>query len=451
MPALSPTMEVGTITSWSKSEGDSFSAGSTLCTIETDKASVDFEAQDDGFIAKIIRQGENAVDMPIGTPICVIVQDEAHVAAFGDFTVDVLTQLETESGVSTSDQPILSAPAVSVLGPSILFPSARHLSESSGLDATGLSGSGKGGRVTKGDVINAMQAGMLPPLTTHTSTIPAHTAPLPVTAVKSSPVPIGASTAPRTDWKLPVIETHGTFEDVTNNKMRKIIAKRLTESKSQVPHFYTAVQVELDSILALRKKLANDHQVKVSVNDFVIRCCALALRDVPEVNGKYSNDGGTLSLSDSIDISVAVATPTGLITPIVFNTARLGLAEISATVQDLASRARDGKLQPHEYQGGTFSVSNLGMFGIHEFSAVINPPQAAILAVGGGERRVVATTVFDENQHKSGIPKMKPSAAIRTIMTASLSADRRVVDEATAALFMSVFCQYMNRPELLLL
>jgi pyruvate dehydrogenase E2 component (dihydrolipoamide acetyltransferase) len=227
--------------------------------------------------------------------------------------------------------------------------------------------------------------------------------------------------------------------------MRKIIASRLTESKATVPHFYTSMEIPLDAILALRKQLASQHDVKVSVNDFIIRSSALALRDVPEVNGTYDAHSDTVRLNDSIDVSVAVATPTGLITPIIFQSDQLGLSALTATIRDLATRARDGKLAPHEYQGGTFSVSNLGMFGVDEFSAVINPPQAAILAVGGGARRVVpGTYVVDA-------PENRTSPTVHTILTGRLSADRRVVDEATAALFLAALERYLRQPALLML
>jgi pyruvate dehydrogenase E2 component (dihydrolipoamide acetyltransferase) len=439
-------MDTGTIASWTIAEGDAFSPGQSLCTIETDKASMDFECQDDGFLAKILRMGANAQDIPVGTPICVVVEDSADVAAFADYTVEG----GATPAASKEEEPAAVPAAATTPGSSaILFPSARHLAESNALDATGLTGTGKGGRVTKSDVMEAMQAGTLPPLTQAVAVTAAAAAPTPPVAptapiTAAPPVAAAAPAAPVTlgDLAVPVIETTGLFEDVPNNKMRKIIAKRLTESKSTVPHFYTSMQVELDALLALRKQLAKNHDLKVSVNDFIIRCSALALRDIPEVNGTYSN--GQLQLHDTVDISVAVATPTGLITPIVFGTDQLGLSEINARVKDLATRAREGKLAPHEYQGGTFSISNLGMFGIDEFSAVINPPQAAILAVGGGSRRIVPTP-FDANAEI----QLPPS--IRTIMTAKLSADRRVVDEATAALFMSAFRQYMNQPSLLLL
>lgn len=263
-------------------------------------------------------------------------------------------------------------------------------------------------------------------------------------APAAAPATPAAATAPVGDLPLPEIESYGSFEDVANNNMRKVIARRLTESKRDVPHFYSSMEVELDGVLKLRKQLVAKHEVKVSVNDVIIRACALALRDVPEVNGTYDPKADSVKLQDSIDISIAVATPAGLITPIVPKTNTLGLSDITDKVRDLAGRAREGKLAPEEYQGGTFCISNLGMFGIDEFSAVINPPQAAILAVGGGSRRIIPTPYVEGAEEQA-----KPT--IKTIMTARLSADRRVVDEATAALFMSAFNHYISKPELLLL
>lgn len=310
-----------------------------------------------------------------------------------------------------------------------------------GLDATGLSGSGKGGRVTKGDVMAAIRDGIpMPALLVETLTTEAVAPP---TASAAAPAP-QVPTTPMEDLPLPETESYGTFEDVANNNMRKVIARRLTESKRDVPHYYTSMEVELDNIMKLRKDLVANHDIKVSVNDIIIRCCSLALRDVPEVNSTYDPKSDTVKIQDSIDVSVAVATPTGLITPIVPHTDKLGLSEITDKVRDLAGRARDGKLAPEEYQGGTFCVSNLGMFGIDEFSAVINPPQAAILAVGGGTKRVVPTPYVDGADEQ-------PKPSIKTIMTARLSADRRVVDEATASLFMAAFKKYMTKPELLML
>jgi Pyruvate/2-oxoglutarate dehydrogenase complex, dihydrolipoamide acyltransferase (E2) component, and related enzymes len=266
-----------------------------------------------------------------------------------------------------------------------------------------------------------------------------------VSAATPSSTPIASPPIAVTpaDVVIPTISTSGTFTDVRNNNMRKVIAKRLTESKSTVPHFYATAEIELDNIMTLRKKL-KDMEVKVSVNDLIIRASALALRDVPEVNSSFAKGDG-VKMSSTIDISVAVATPGGLITPILRNTDQLGLSDISSKVKDLATRARDGKLAPEEYQGGTFCISNLGMFGINEFSAVINPPQAAILAVGGGVKKVIVNTVYNENE------KIQEQPCVKNVMSARLSADRRVVDEATAGLFLGALTSYLTKPELLLL
>eukprot|EP00979_Chaetoceros_neogracilis_P011536 scaffold2895_cov279-Chaetoceros_neogracile.AAC.9 len=439
-------METGTIAQWNLGNGDSFAAGDVICEIETDKATVDYEAQDDGIIAKILYEGQDAVDLTVGVPICVVVEEEDDVAAFANFTVDEPAPAASSSDISSSPAPAPAQDAkVTVSLEHILMPSARHLSQSKGVDATGLKGSGKGGRITKGDVLQAFKEGVkLPPLAV--ASTQTEVAPVPV-PVASTPQPVSASaptsipSAP-SDVTIPSITASGTFTDIKNNNMRKIIAKRLTESKSTVPHFYASTEIELDNIMALRKTL-KAMDVKVSVNDFIIRASALALRDVPEVNSSYIN--GQVRMSPSVDISVAVATPGGLITPIVPNTDKLGLSDISFKVKDLATRARDGKLAPEEYQGGSFCISNLGMFGINEFSAVINPPQAAILAVGGGVKKVVVHTVYDENKEEQEQP------GVRNVMTARLSADRRVIDEPTVGLFLSALRYYLNKPELLML
>jgi len=450
MPALSPTMETGTIEKWNLKEGDEFSAGDVLCSIETDKASVDFEAQDDGILAKILQEGVLGQDLTVGTPICIVVEEMKDVEAFVDFVSEEGgKRLTNESAPATTVSESLdlkfSIPASSlnrsVAEEFVLMPSARHLSHSKGVDATVLAGTGKGGRVTKGDVLNALKQGIpMPDLKKATQAPQNETiAPAPTA---SGPKPV--SITDLVHLPLPMIDTDGSYEDFPNNNMRKVIARRLVESKSTVPHFYSSMEVELDNILALRKNLAKNHDVKISVNDLIIRSSALALRDVPEVNATFDPKTNQVSMEDSIDISVAVATPSGLITPIVPKTDRLGLADISSVVRDLAGRARDGKLQPHEYQGGTFCISNLGMFGIDEFSAVINPPQAAILAVGGGTARVVPTPWID------GLEEQEPPR-IKTIMTARLSADRRVVDEASAGLFLAAFKHYLTKPNLLIL
>lgn len=440
-PALSPTMESGTIAKWEISEGEEFSAGSVIASIETDKATMDFEAQDDGILAKILKDGADATDLPVGAPIAIVVEEPKDVAAFSDYVVEDESDTAPVSDaaslveVSAATTPVVGGSA----GDNFLLPSARFLAESNGLDATGLTGTGKGGRVTKGDVMAAIRDGVpMPALAAKEETGPTLAAAPPAAA---SPK---VASGPAEDLPLPEIESFGGYEDIPNNNMRKVVAKRLTASKQEVPVNYTSMEVELDNVLKLRKQLLNDHDIKVSVNDIVVRCSSLALRDVPEVNGTYDPKTDTVTLHDSVDISIAVAIPNGLITPIVPNTDKLGLSEISDKVRDLAGRARDGKLAPEEYQGGTFCISNLGMFGIDEFTAIVNPPQAAILAVGGGVRKIVPTPYLESAEEQA-----KPS--IKTIMTARLSSDRRVVDEATAALFMSAFRHYINKPELLLL
>lgn len=452
-PALSPTMESGTIAKWEVSEGEQFSAGSVIASIETDKATMDFEAQDEGILAKILKDGPDAIDLPVGTPIAILVEEPEDVAAFADY-VDSNeensgaggTNTTSDDAFSAAESPVAAAtsaftPVVGGLsGSNILLPSARFLAESNGLDATGLIGTGKGSRVTKGDVLVAIRDGIpMPPLAVVEEKGPA-LAEAPASTASAPAV----SSSIAENLPVPEIEVYGGYEDIPNNNMRKVVAKRLTASKREVPVSYTSIEVELDNVLKLRKKLLNDHDIKVSVNDIVVRCSSLALRDVPEVNSTYDPKTDKVILQDSVDISIAVAIPNGLITPIVPNTDKLGLSEISDKIRDLAGRARDGKLSPEEYQGGSFCISNLGMFGIDEFTAIVNPPQAAILAVGGGVRKIVSTPYVDGAEEQT-----KPS--IKTIMTARLSSDRRVIDEATAALFMSVFKHYINRPELLLL
>ena len=325
---------------------------------------MDFEAQDDGVLAKILKDGQAAVDLAVGVPICVIVDELDEAAAFADFTIEEeesAASLEPIAATSSAPAPVQNV-EVTVSLEHILMPSARHLSQSKGVDATGLKGSGKGGRITKGDVLQAFKDGViLPPLatsSTKTASAPAPSAaPVAAASVAAAVAPIPAPIVVG-DVVIPSISTSGTFTDIKNTSMRKIIAKRLTESKSTVPHFYATTEIELDNIMALRKKLQS-MDVKVSVNDFIIRACALALRDVPEVNSSFMK--GQVRVSPTVDISVAVATPGGLITPIVPNTDKLGLSDISSKVKDLATRAKDGKLAPEEYQGGSFCISNLGM------------------------------------------------------------------------------------------
>ncbi|CAM9122132.1 unnamed protein product [Discosporangium mesarthrocarpum] len=450
MPALSPTMERGTITQWHKGAGDELSAGDILCDVETDKATVAFDTQDEGILAKVIAEAGGA-EVAVGDPVAIIVEDTEAFAAFGKADAAgsiTLPAPGTKGIVETTPE---SGPAAAAGGeavarsggpqrtvaPEFLFaPSARHIAESKGIDASSLEGTGKEGRITKGDLIKALaQEIQFPPLEgdlAHASPSPAQTPSQAQAPTVSTPSP-AASPVPLP----PPSASTESYTDVPANNIRKVVAKRLSESKAIVPHHYASIACEVDNLMAFRKRLVQDHGVKVSVNDIVIRSAALALRDVPEANASWVKDG--IQPGDTIDISVAVATPNGLITPIVTGADKRGLSGISTTVRDLATRAKDNKLKPEEFMGGSFTVSNLGMFGINEFSAVINMPQACILAVGGG------------------VPTVKPGRGegdaprICSEVTVRLSCDRRVVDEAVAGQWLQAFKHYMETPELLLM
>lgn len=452
MPALSPTMESGTVTEWHKAPGDELSAGDVICDVETDKATVAFDVQDDGVLAKIISAAGSG-EVSVGSPVAVIVEDADAYAAFvkadaaGEVAVDggaggvggsTEATAPTASGDSSSSSSGSSLPARSVPQEFLFAPAARHMAQSKGIDASALEGTGKGGRITKADLVTALAKGVVfPPAqagevagAAASQAAPAPAAP-PAAAVEAAL----AATAVATPAVQP--SSSEDFVDEPANNIKKITAKRLTQSKAEVPHLYVSMACEVDGLMAFRKALLKEHDVKVSVNDIIIRSAALALRDVPEANAKWT--GGARQSGESIDISVAVATPTGLITPIVTGADRRGLSNISGKVRDLATRARDRQLKPEEFQGGSFTVSNLGMFGINEFSAVINMPQACILAVGGG-----APTV-KPGREAGDKPRVCSEVTVR------LSADRRVVDEAIAAQLLQSFKHYMETPELLMM
>lgn len=449
MPALSPTMESGTVTEWHKQPGDELSAGDVICDVETDKATVAFDVQDDGVLAKIISTAGSG-EVRVGEPVAVIVEDSDAYAAFvkadaagevalegggGDDSAEEAPAAAPASDESSGSSSSTSLPSRSVPDEFLFAPSARHMAQSKGIDASSLEGTGKGGRITKADLVTALAKGVVfPDAQAGKAETKASQAASPAPAAAAAPAPAAAApvAAP------PVVSsTSENYEDQPANNIKKITAKRLTQSKAEVPHLYVSMACEVDGLMAFRKTLLKEHDVKVSVNDIIIRSAALALRDVPEANAKWT--GGARHTGESIDISVAVATPTGLITPIVTDADRRGLSNISGKVRDLATRARDQKLKPEEFQGGSFTVSNLGMFGINEFSAVINMPQACILAVGGG-----APTV-KPGREAGDKPRVCSEVTVR------LSADRRVVDEAIAAQLLQSFKHYMETPELLMM
>lgn len=450
MPALSPTMESGTVTEWHKAPGDELSAGDVICDVETDKATVAFDVQDDGVLAKIISAAGSG-EVSVGSPVAIIVEDADAYAAFvkadvaGEVALDggagvgggsTEATLPTASGDSSSSSS--SLPARSVPREFLFVPAARHMAQSKGIDASALEGTGKGGRITKADLVTALAKGVVFPSAQAGEV--AEAAVSQATAAAAPPAAAAVAAAPAAPAvATPAVQPSSSedFVDEPANNIKKITAKRLTQSKAEVPHLYVSMACEVDGLMAFRKALLKEHDVKVSVNDIIIRSAALALRDVPEANAKWT--GGARHPGESIDISVAVATPTGLITPIVTDADRRGLSNISGKVRDLATRARDRQLKPEEFQGGSFTVSNLGMFGINEFSAVINMPQACILAVGGG------------------VPTVKPGREagdkprVCSEVTVRLSADRRVVDEAIAAQLLQSFKHYMETPELLMM
>jgi len=383
MPSLSPTMTHGTISSWKIEKGSMMKPGDILCEIETDKATVGFEVQDEGVLAQVLAQAHTP-DIPCGKPIALMVEDAKAYELFAkaDAASPIAVGDDAAAAPSTPPASTTTPAAVqtNVMVPSNISPAARHLAASRNVDLSGVKGSGKHGMLTKADVLVALglatAAPTTPSATTHQAAAAVSTVPVAQAAqpVKSAPLSTTTTTTAASSSSIP--PANSRFVDVPNSNMRKVIAKRLSESKSTVPHFYMEMDANLDSIMKLRQQLKKDFDVAVSVNDLVIKAAALALRDVPEANMRWDSKINSVATNGGIDISVAVATPTGLITPILTNAASRGLVDISRTVKDLATRAKDGKLKPEEFQGGSFSISNLGMFGISSFSAVINPPQA---------------------------------------------------------------------------
>ncbi|KAL8159699.1 hypothetical protein V2J09_001236 [Rumex salicifolius] len=412
MPALSPTMNQGNIAKWFKKEGDKIDVGDVICEIETDKATLEFECLEEGYLAKILAP-EGSKEVAVGQPIAVTVEDMNDIEA-------VKTSFSLAPGKKEEVTDKSAAPSMStdkkVVKTSIkrISPSAKLLITEFGLDVSSLEASGPHGTLLKGDVLAAMKSGGGAVLKDKTSPSPS-----PQSQQKSVP-----SVSPQT---LPHLQKTDTYEDLPNSQIRKVIAKRLLESKQNTPHLYLSSDVILDPLLAFRKELIEKHDVKVSVNDIVIKAVAIALRNVPEANSSWSEEKGEIISNDSVDISIAVATEKGLMTPIIRNADQKTISAISAEVKELAEKARSGKLKPHEFQGGTFSISNLGMFPVDHFCAIINPPQSGILAVGRGNK-VVKPVIGDD-----GIDK----PAVVTEMNLTLSADHRVFDGKVGGEFLS--------------
>ncbi|WP_339690689.1 pyruvate dehydrogenase complex dihydrolipoamide acetyltransferase [uncultured Parasphingorhabdus sp.] len=422
MPALSPTMEEGTLAKWLVKEGDNVSSGDLLAEIETDKATMEFEAIDEGVIAKIVVP-EGTENVKVGAVIAIIAEDGEDGEDVGDAKAAPAPKAkEAAEPAAKAEEPAPApapkaspAPAPKAASGSgddrlKVSPLARRLADQKGVDLTAVSGSGPGGRIIKAD-IDAAEGGTAP-----------------VKAEAAAPAPSAApaaTSAPANDFDIP-----HTTEKLSG--MRKTIARRLTEAKQTIPHIYLTVDVELDKLLKLRSELnasLEPRGIKLSVNDLLIKALAVSLMQVPKCN--VSIEGDQLKTFERADISVAVSIPGGLITPIIKSADTKSLSAISTEMKDLADRAKAGKLKMHEYQGGTASISNMGMFGIKNFDAVINPPQAMIMAIGAGQKR---PHVIDD------------SLQIATIMSATGSFDHRAIDGADGAQLMKVFKELCENP-----
>jgi len=442
MPALSPTMEEGTLAKWLVKEGDSVASGDVIAEIETDKATMEVEAVDEGVVAKlVVAAGTEGV--AVNAVIAVLAEegeDPASVQAGGGGApapapAPAAAEPEQAPDAKPAPTPAPVAAGVPVAAPAasgdrvLASPLARRLASQNGLDLSAIGGSGPNGRVVKRDIEAAIAGG-------GAKAAPRAATSAPSAAAAGKPLPAGAGPDPR---KI-AAQLDMTYEEIPANNMRKTIARRLVEAKQTVPHFYLTVDIELDALLALRSQInkAVPEGVKISVNDMIILASAKALMDEPDTNASWAGDA-VLKYA-SADIAVAVATENGLITPVIRDVQTKGLPEISAEMVDLATRAREGRLKPHEYQGGTFTISNLGMFGIREFAAVINPPHGAILAVGKGEKRPVVRTTDKGDE-----------LAIATVMSVTLSCDHRVVDGAVGARWLNAFQQRLENPLSMLL
>ncbi|MFP6708056.1 MAG: pyruvate dehydrogenase complex dihydrolipoamide acetyltransferase [Alphaproteobacteria bacterium] len=419
MPALSPTMTEGTLAKWIMNEGDAVRSGDMLAEIETDKATMEVEAIDEGILARILVP-EGTEGVPVNAPIAVLLEDGEEASAIdaalaaASAPSSMAPPAAEPISAAVIPTPAPAADPVSGDGRILASPLAKRMAAQAGLELAQVSGSGPRGRIVKADIEAAVAGGVA-------TVAPAPAAPVP----SSIPASVAVPAAPGDDFELEKLSS-----------MRKIIARRMTESKQQAPHFYLTVDCEIDALLALRKQLNDkaDGAYKLSVNDLVIKAAAVALMKVPDANVGYSEEG--LRRYRNADISVAVASEKGLITPIIRNSNGKGLEAISKEMRELAQKANDGKLTPEEYQGGSFSISNLGMFGIKQFDAVINMPQGCILAVGAGEQRPVV---------KDG------ALAIATVMSVTVSVDHRAVDGAVGARFLAAFKGLIQDPMTMLL
>ena len=439
MPALSPTMEEGKLAKWLVKEGQAVKSGDILAEIETDKATMEFEAVDEGKIGKILVP-EGTEGVKVNAPIATLVAE----GEAADTNVDIPAAMKsikdavkaeapkpdaakepakTEAPKAEPKKEAASAPAAQADGKRIFAsPLARRIAAGKGIDLAALSGSGPRGRIVKADVENAK----------------AGTKAAPAAAASTAGASLGV--APLPDARM--FYKTGEYEEIPHDSMRKAIARRLTSAKALIPHYYLTVDCNLTALMATREALnaaapkGKDKvpAYKLSVNDFVVKASAMALIKHPDVNASWSETA--ILRHKHADVGIAVAIPSGLITPIVFAAESKGLAAISNEVKELATKAKDKKLKPQDYEGGGFSVSNLGMFGIKSFTSIINPPQSCIIAVGAGEERAIV---------------VNGKVEVATMMTVTMSCDHRVVDGATGAKFLQTFKQFIEEPASMLL
>ncbi|MFO1158010.1 MAG: pyruvate dehydrogenase complex dihydrolipoamide acetyltransferase [Reyranellaceae bacterium] len=423
MPALSPTMTEGKLAKWHVNVGDAVKSGQVICEIETDKATMEVEAVDEGKVGQIV-VAEGAEGVKVNAVIAILLEEgETEVpkgaaapapAAAAAPAAKPAPAPASASAAAPAPEPAPAPAAASAPGGGRIFasPLAKRIAAEKGLDLSRIKGSGPNGRIVKADVESAQ----------------------PVAAPAAAPKP-AAKPAPAPAAAQPVFAAPGDTR-IPHTSIRKVIARRMLESKQTVPHFYLTVELEIDALLAARQAInavVEKKGTKVSVNDMVIKACAKALRDHPECNASWTED--EMIQYGAVDISVAVATDRGLITPIVRNADMKGLAQIANEMKDLAARAKTGKLKLDEFQGGGFTISNLGMFGINDFAAIINPPQAMILAVGAGGERAVAR---------------KGQIVVRNMMNCTLAVDHRVVDGAMGAQWLQTLRGYIEQPAAML-
>ena len=410
MPALSPTMEEGTLAKWLVKEGDTVASGDLIAEIETDKATMEFEAVDEGTVGKIL-VAEGSEGVPVNTLIMVLLEEGETVGDISSKPVaapQTTTAVEPEIAEKSAEVTVVK-PAPTVAGTRIFAsPLARRIAADAGVDLTKISGSGPHGRIVKADVLGK-----------------------PASAPKPAPS-VALPSGPTSD-ALAKIYAEREYEEIALNGMRKTIAARLTEAKQSIPHFYLRRDIRIDALLegrVLINKQLEARGLKVSVNDFIIKACAMALQTVPKANAIWAGDR-LFQLKPS-DVAVAVAVDDGLFTPVIKDAETKSLSQLSTEMKDLAGRARDRKLAPHEYLGGSFAISNLGMFGIDNFDAVINPPHGAILAVGAGVKKPVVG--------KDG------QLSVATVMSVTLSVDHRVIDGALGALLLNAIVDNLENP-----